>query len=389
MDETGKFDWDPRTAEVLANQVAAYDQMRKHCPVARSRHGYVSLFRHADILRVLLDHEGFSSTVSRFPSVPNGMDPPEHGRFRRIIEPYFAASRMQAFEPECAAIAVALVAALPGDGEVELMSEFAWEFSLQIQCAFMGWPTSLHGPLHEWIHKSHAATLSIDIDAMNAVAREFDGHVREQLARRREAGVEAPDDVTTRLLRERVDGRALTEEEIVSIVRNWTVGELGTIAASVGIIVHYLAEQPALQQRLRDEPELVSLAIDEILRMHGPLVMNRRRVKRPLTIQGRSLRADERIALNWISANRDESVFGDPDEFRLDRDPALNLLYGAGIHVCPGAPLARLELRVLVQTLLAGTTHVSPVPGKEAPRAHYPTSGFSSLPIRIRRNAGD
>lgn len=379
------FDWDPRSKEVLEDQVAAYDAMRQACPVARSRHGYASLFRHADVLRALEDHETWSSAVSRFPSVPNGMDPPEHTVFRRLVEPYFTARRMAEFEPECRRIAEALVGALPVDGEVELMASLGWEFALQVQCAFMGWPASLHGPLHDWIHRSHAATLSIDDEAMAAVAREFDGHVREQLAMRRDAGEAAPDDVTTRLLRETVAGRPLEEDEIVSIVRNWTVGELGTIAASVGIVAQYLALHPELQQRLRAEPALLDAAIDEMLRIHGPLVMNRRRLTRDVTLHGRMLHAGERIALVWIAANRDEAVFGDPDEFRLDRDPALNLLYGAGIHVCPGAPLARMELRILTQALIAGTTRIAPVPGQDATRAHYPASGWATLPLHVRR----
>ena len=99
------------------------------------------------------------------------------------------------------------------------------------------------------------------------------------------------------------------------------------------------AERPDLQQRLRQDPSLLRVAIDEILRIHAPLIANRRVATGAVEIGGREIGAGERITLIWASANRDEGVFGDPDEFRLDRDPAENLLYGAGIHVCPGAPL--------------------------------------------------
>lgn len=87
----------------------------------------------------------------------------------------------------------------------------------------------------------------------------------------------------------------------------------------------------------------------------------------------------------WASANRDEAVFGDPDGFRLDRDPSQNLLYGAGIHVCPGAPLARLELHLVIEELLRHTRKIAPVPGKPPVRAMYPGSGFASLPLWIQR----
>src|SRR5690606_14356400 len=200
-----------------------------------------------------------------------------------------------------------------------------------------------------WTLKNQAATLARDEAAMGAVALEFDRYITELLAVRRAAGNAAPNDVTTNLLRNQSLGRPLTDDENVSILRNWTDGELGTNATSIGIVVHYLAVHDNLQQQLREQPALLPTVIDEILRIEAPLIMNRRVTTKQLTIRGRTLAAGTRLALLWASANRDEAVFGDPDEFRLDRDPSLNLLYGAGIHVCPGAPLARLELRVLME----------------------------------------
>ncbi|NGM86920.1 cytochrome P450 [Parapusillimonas sp. SGNA-6] len=376
-------DWDPRSEPVLKDQIAAFDAMRKRCPIARSPYRYTSLFRHADVLRVLKDHETFSNAVSRFPSVPNGMDPPQHTEYRRVIERYFGPDQMTAFEPRCRQIALDLVDALPADGEVDLATGFADIFALQVQCAFMGWPDDLHKPLQEWTRKNHAATLARDEAAMSDVAFEFDRYIQDLLQVRRQAGANAPDDATTRLMHEQVQGRDLTTDEIISIIRNWTVGELATISASIGILAQYLATHTALQAQLRADPALLPPAIDEILRIHAPLIMNRRVTTQPVTIGGRELAAGERLALIWASANRDEAVFGDPDEFRLDRDPALNLLYGAGIHVCPGAPLARLELRIVMQTLLAKTTRIALVPGKDPVNGYYPASGFSSLPLHI------
>ena len=93
---------------------------------------------------------------------------------------------------------------------------------------------------------------------------------------------EAPDDLTTRLLHEKVFDRPLTDEEIVSLVRNWTVGELSTIAACAGILAHYLSEYPQLQQQLRESTALIPAAINEILRIHVPLIANRRITTRPV-----------------------------------------------------------------------------------------------------------
>jgi cytochrome P450 len=385
MDSHHHSDWDPRSQRVLDDQIAAYDELRRRCPVAHSEYMGWSLLRHADVMRVLLDHSSFSNAVSRHLSVPNGMDPPVHTAFRRIIEPYFEPQRMQAFEPRCRQIAADLVARLPSDGEVELMGTVAREFAVWIQCAFLGWPDHLHESLREWIRTNHEATLAGDRAALAAVALAFDDHVRTLLEERRRRDAEMAEDATDSLLRARIGDRPLTDEEIISIVRNWTVGELGTIASCVGILAHYLADNPALQRQLREQPAMLPAAIDEILRIHAPLIANRRSATRPAKFDARTIEAGERISLIWASANRDEAVFGDPDEFRLDRDPALNLLYGAGIHVCPGAPLARLELRVVMEELLCATREIARLPGKAPVKAAYPASGFASLPLRIAK----
>ena len=381
-------DWDPMSREGRQNQIATYDAQRRHCPVAYSEAMHWSLLAHADVTRALLDHATFSNVVSEHPAVPNGMDPPRHTAFRTITDPYFGPAAIAGFAPVCRRIAGTLAARLPADGEADLMTDFAREFALEAQCAFMGWPEALFEPLRRWVRRSAEATRSRDRAVTAAVAAEFEGYVAELLAVRRAAGDAAPDDATTRLLAERIDGRPLTDAEIASIVRNWTVGELGTIAASIGIVIHYLIEHPALQEALRRDPAGLVPAIDEILRIHPPLIANRRTATCPVEIGGRSLGAGARITLIWASANRDEAVFGDPDAYDPEGNAARNLLYGAGIHVCPGAPLARAELAIAIEALLARAPRIEAAPGKPPVRAVYPGAGFSSLPIRIGAAAG-
>lgn len=376
-------DWDPRSETVLSDQIRAYDRMRDHCPVAYSNYLGWSLFRHEDVVRALNDHHTFSSAVSSHLSVPSGIDPPRHTAYRRLIERHFAPARVEAFEPLGRAISADLVSKLERGVEVDLVTRLAQRFAVRIQCAFLGWPDHLHEPLLAWVQKNHEATLACDPTALTAIALEFDSYISELLLVRRRAGASAPDDITTDLLRERIGERPLSHEEIVSILRNWTVGELGTITACVGILAHYLAHNPQVQRQLREEPNLLPAAIDEILRLHAPLISNRRVTTKPVEIGGRRIAAGERITLIWASANRDEAVFGTPDEFRLDRDPENNLLYGQGIHVCPGAQLAKLELRVVMEELLNGTNEITPVPDRQPALAIYPASGFSTLPLRI------
>lgn len=377
-------DWDPRTDAVQADQIQAYDDMRSRCPVAFSDYLQWSLLRHADVMRVLEDHATFSNAASRHLSVPNAMDPPEHTGFRRIIEPYFNKAAMDEFSPRCRAIAEGVVDRLPANGEVEAMAAMGQDFALEIQCAFMGWPNSLHEPLRDWVKRQQAATLAGDRDALGTLALEFDGVIRERLEVRRAMDT-PPDDVTTRLMNETVDGRPLTDEELVSLMRNWTVGELGTISASIGILMRFLAANPDWQQRLRDESEIVSELIDEILRLDAPLMSNRRVATCPVEVGGRQVDQGERLTILWGSANRDADVFPEPDQVRLDRDPKRNLLYGAGVHVCPGARLARMELVYFIQALMGATREIRLVDGDPAVRARYPAGGYDRVPLYVRR----
>lgn len=366
----------------VTDQRLAFDTLRKRCPVAREEQGGWSLYRHADIRRVLHDHKTFSNSVSRHLSVPNGMDPPGHADYRRIIEPYFSAARMAAFEPRCRSIASGLAADTAAAGTVDFMQALAGPFAGRVQCAFLGWPESLHGFLREWARRNQEATRRVDRGARAALAREFEDRIRSLLDERRAAGAGPDADLTAALMHERVHGRFLNEDEIVSILRNWTVGEVGTIATAVGILAHHLAADSALQERLRTDSALIPTAADEILRLDGPLAANRRRTTCPVEIGGQRIESGEQLTLVWISANRDPAAFEEPDEVRLDRGTDGSLLYGEGIHVCPGAPLARLELRVVLEELLHATTAIEP-DAADPVRARWPAAGFQQLPLRF------
>lgn len=375
-------DWDPRAESVLSDQCAAYDEIRRGCPVAYSDALEWSVFRHQDVVTVLSDPDTFSSQTSERRVVPNGMDPPEHTAYRRAIEPYFTADRMAAFEPVCQAIASSLLKTLSDGDTLECIEAYALPFAVKCQCAFLGWPEHLETQLREWMRKNQEATLAGHRTDLAAVADEFKAHVQNLLRTRRDSGSEDCSDVTAQLMRTRVNGAPLTDDELTSILRNWTAGEVGSLASAVGIILHHLASDEALQQRVRSEPALVPTAIDEILRISGPLVLNKRVAKRDVQLGARSIRAGERVTVMWIAANRDEQVFEHAAQVRLERDPRDNLLYGAGIHVCPGAPLARLELRVAVAAILQRTRQIELLPDSPPKTAVFPSNGFTTLPLR-------
>jgi cytochrome P450 len=311
------------------------------------------------------------------------MDPPEHTAYRRIIEPYFAVDKMEAFGPSCRKIAAEIVEQVLAKCKVEVMDEIARRFAVRVQCAFLGWPATVEEPLIHWTKRNRAATRAQDGDALSELAREFEAMIDQQLDSRRNAAVPPASDVTGALINESVWERPLSNEEIASILRNWTVGEIGTIAASIGILVHFLCTHGKLQTEVRMEPASLHWAIDEILRIDGPLVLNRRLVKRPVVLGGRAIAAGDRVSVMWIAANRDPRVFESPYEFRRARDPRKNLLYGDGIHACPGAPLARVEMRLFLEELLSGATTWQLDAQRPATRARYPESGFEELFVRL------
>ena len=384
MTENVHNDWDLRSEEVQKDQVAAYDAMRRRCPVAHDEFMGYSVFKNADVQHVLDYPEIYSNVVSnRHVAVPNGMDAPVHTAFRAINDKYFTPERLEKFAP-----------VIRGE-EVDVMQGFGQAYAMRVQNAFMGWPACLEQPLTEWIEKNRVATLRRDREEIAKVALEFDGYIRQLLDERREdAAAGKPKDVTAELLTDIVDlpgeePRTMTDEEIVSLIRNWTVGELSTVSATVGVFVNFLARNRAEQDRLRasladgnalEDSSEIALAVEEIMRLEDTLVTNRRVTTRDTELGGRTLPAGSRVTINWASANRDEDAFEDALTYNPHRDQSRNLVYGDGIHVCPGAPLARLELRILLEELLRGTKSIEIADESEKPatvNAVYPVSGYS------------
>ena len=406
MTENVHNDWDLRSEEVQKDQVAAYDAMRRRCPVAHDEFMGYSVFKNADVQHVLDHPEIYSNVVStRHIAVPNGMDAPEHTTFRAVNDKYFTPERLEKFAPVIRDAVKALIAELPRGEEVDVMQGFGQAYAMRVQNAFMGWPACLEQPLTEWIEKNRVATLRRDREEIAKVALEFDGYIRQLLDERREdAAAGNPKDVTAELLTDTVqlpgeEPRTMTDEEIVSLIRNWTVGELSTVSATVGVFVNFLARNRAEQDRLRasladgnalDDRSEIALAVEEIMRLEDTLVTNRRITTQDTELGGRTLPAGSRVTINWASANRDEDAFEDALTYNPHRDQSRNLVYGDGIHVCPGAPLARLELRILLEELLRGTESIEIADESEKPatvNAVYPVSGTRSCAPSSTRHA--
>ncbi len=378
--ETGPILNPPATADPLPQ----LDEARRRCPVRRAADGSWEVLGHPEALAVLRDHATFGNRVStHHVAVPNGMDPPEHGPYREIVDSAFTPAAMAAFAPECERIAYAHVDAVLAAGGGDAAMELGEPFAAHVQTAFMGWPDDQGMELLTWQADNLRATSAGDRAATTAVAVAFERQVMARLEERRALGDDAPDDPTTRLLRARIAGEPLADEAIVSIVRNWTAGELGTIAASVGIVLHALAADAALLRRLWDEPDLAAATIDDALRARGPLAANRRVARADATLAGQRIVHGDRLRLLWPTIDRDERVFEAPDQVRPGRDPGPNLLYGAGIHVCPGAPLARLELRAVIARVVESGRPLA-LDTDDPPRfAAALRAGFERVMVRV------
>ena len=362
------------------------DQLRPRHGVVRNDRGEWALLRHDLVVQAARDDARFSSAVSRHLQVPNGIDGAAHAAYRRALDPFLGAEALAPLMPVFRSIAAELVATLPRGIALDAVSDLGVRFAVRAQCAWLGWPTALEHRLVDWVAENHAATRSGDRDWTRRVAESFDAIIHGVLEPRRDdARAGRDDDVTLRLMRTEVDGRPLRDEEIVSILRNWTGGDLGSIAQCVGVLVHWLATHRDLQDRLRAgvEDAEFDAAIDEILRIDDPFVSNRRVTTCPVEIGGVALPQGARVKLNWTSANRDEAVFGDPDAFDPQRNAPHNLVYGTGRHVCPGRLLATAELRIALQALLAATASIALDPAQPPEREVAPVGGWSRVPVLL------
>lgn len=337
---------------------------------------------HAAVGAIARDPETYSSAVSRFLQVPNGLDGDEHATFRALIERYLSADAVGGLADDFRSTTARIVDERLTGPEVELdaVADLGAVFAVRSMIDWLGWPTAMEDRLLGWVLENNAATRSGDIERTAAVAEAFDDLIREVVG-----GVGEEDTVTAQLINDESIGRRLTFDEVVSILRNWTGGDLSSMAYSIGVVLHGLAEMPAIQDRLRSgvsEAEMTAI-IDELLRIDDPFVSNRRVTTCPVDLEGEQLPAGTRIRLHWTGANRDPGVFADPDAFDPHGNAEHNLVWGAGPHVCPGKTLSMVELHSFLNELLARAEVLSG--GEEnAEREIHPVGGWSTRPVKLR-----
>ena len=383
---------------------ALTDDLRQQHDVIKNEAGEWVLLRHADVVAAALDDKRFSSQVSRFLQVPNGLDGAEHEHFRALIDSYLSKDALMPYVPVFKKVATELMSELPKGKTLNAVDDIGAVFAVRAQCAWLGWPAELEPRLLQWMRDNHSASRSKDNARMAQVAQDFDDIIRLVISPYRNIDAMAGmfnasiaknsidvnsvninsidmNSITAKLCCERINGRELSEAELVSILRNWTGGDLGSIALCVGVIIAYIAQHPEQVNvwTKASDSELEAI-IDEILRIDDPFVSNRRITTCPVAIGAYKLPKGARVQLNWTSANRDEVVFGD-NGFAPEAHAAANLVYGIGKHVCPGRLLATWQLRIATQALLTYFKDLQLAADLPLEREQPPLGGYSNVPV--------
>ncbi|MFF5987169.1 cytochrome P450 [Prauserella flavalba] len=385
-----EHDFDPLAEETFTSAHETYRELRGRCPVARSRTygGFWALFRHADVTAVLADSDTFTTSVQnvvpkfaftgRRP--PLHLDPPEHTDYRRVINRFFTRGKMAALEPAVRGHAARLLGELVARGESDISADYARVFPAHVFADFF------HLPLHlaeriEQISAEYVRAIQVVDDAeVKRSSRLLYDIAAEVIEHRRDAALDPGEDLTTALLAARPGGEPLPDDMVLGCVRQLLVTGMVAPSVFIGTMLAHLAEHKDLQRLLRGTPDRIPAAVDEYLRLYTPYRGMSRTATRDVVIGGRLIRKDEPIALVYTSANRDETVFEDGENFVLDRPNLREAIpFGAGIHACPGAPLARMMLRITLEELLARTTdfHV----GGEILMARWAEWGTRQVPL--------
>lgn len=333
-----------------------------------------------DLAREVAENpEHYSSAVSRFMQLPNGLDGEQHAKVREMIERYLDAPAVEGLEPVLREIAREIINDALAHGTADAVGDLGTQYAVRAMTAWLGWPSAVNDELVVWVADNNAATRSGQLERTAEVARRFDDIIRSVVEPLREN----PDDsVTSRLVHDESLGRPLEFEEVVSVLRNWTAGDLSSMAYCVGVIVEALLARPELQERLRQGVSRVEFTamVDEMLRADSPFVSNRRVTTCPVTLGGVDLPEGQRVRIHWTAANRDPETFPDVDGFNPEVNAGENLVWGAGPHACPGKELSVIELQALTEELCAAA-ELSPAGDGE--REVHPVGGWASLKVRL------
>jgi cytochrome P450 len=337
----------------------------------------VVVAKRSDIDVALRHPEVFSSNMSAVemgnirPLIPLQIDPPDHKKFRRILDPLFAPKQMHLLEEPITELVNQLIDQFEGAEEIDFSKQFSIPFPSQVFLTLLGLPLEdlpLFLAMKDGIIRPEHATGAATREAEEAMRYQRENAERvyayfDKVLDQRE--VERRDDLLSRFLDAEIDGARLSREDILDICFLFLAAGLDTVSASMDCFFGYLADHPDQRKRLVDDPSLISSAVEELLRWETPVTGVVRIAAEDAEIGGCPVHQGENVALLLGSANTDEGEFGDADVVRFDREVNRHLAFGGGVHRCLGSHLARLELRVALREWHARIPEYHIKPGTE------------------------
>ena len=360
--------YNPLSARTAQDPYPAYAALRGRAPVHRSRLLKAWVFaRHADVDAILRDHRRFGNDPRKGPLSSRQramlpppheftllfLDPPDHTRLRALVNKAFTPRAVNALESRVRSILGALLDDIDDPSAFDLMEAVARPLPVIVMAEMLGVPAEDRARFAVWAAQ-RARLLEPTISrrerkAGGAASQAFDAYFRPIIEERRAAPRE---DIVSALVQAQDEGAHLSERETLNMLRLLLSAGTETSANLIGNGILALLRHPDQLQRLRDDPDLIPAAVEELLRFDSPVQVDSRRVLADYEVNGFPLRKRDNIVLLLGAANRDPDVFVNPDVLDIDRHQGRHLSFGGGIHHCLGAPLARLEGRIVLEMLL-------------------------------------
>ncbi len=310
--------------------------------------------RAADLKAVYADDDlftkkgfsGFSKMIGEdWNLVPTELTGEPHKQVRKTLNPEFAPAKMFALDDMVRGRARELIASFKNRGACDFVAEFAVPFPVSIFLDLFGLPQDRAGQFLDWTHDLLHAT---DMNARIKATHEVKQCLLEAIAERREAPT---DDLISRALEYQFDGAPWSNERVFGYCFNLFVGGLDTVTANIGLHVYHLATHPEQQAELRADPSKLTLAIEELLRAYAA-VTTYRTVTREIQFGGVTMMPGDKVAMSTSITGRDPEAWENPDEIDFDRKPS-HLSFGSSAHRCLGMHLARRELLIALEEILA------------------------------------
>jgi len=345
---------------------------RSRCPVAHSdQHGgFWVVTGYEEVLRVAQDWKAFSSELGiTVPAPPAGkqmkilpvtVDPPLQRVFKRLVNVHFTPARIAPWTEPTRELTSRLIDAFIERGECDFMTEFARPFP---GLAFFD--LALHAPAEDLAEVNHYATMAslTHLPESRDCLLKLAGWIAKLVERRRVQGPRG--DVVDAVMNAEIEGRPITREEMIGTLQLLVLGGLETTAGVLGAAMLRFCQHPEIPALLRERPDLIGPAVEELLRLDGSFVCIGRTARHDAKIDGHRVAAGEQVIIYWASANRDEAEFPAPDAFDLTRPVNRHVAFGAGPHRCVGSNLARMNLRVALTELTRRLTDIKLQPGAD------------------------